>query len=74
MYKAETIAPIKNEVERAKMIENKANEMESKGFSLAAVAIAKNCGTTLIFKAGKETVGTAISSAIIGTIGKIGKD
>jgi len=74
MYKAETIASIKNEIERAKAIGDKANEMEAKGYSLASVAIAKNGSTTMVFKAEKETVGKAISSAIVGTINKIGKD
>lgn len=50
MYKTEVIGFTKNKEIRAKLIEDKANEMYDKGYELVSVTSTPNAGAILIFK------------------------
>ena len=50
MYKTELIGFTKDAAQRAKLIEDKANEMEAKGFELICVTSTPNCGAIMTFK------------------------
>ncbi len=50
MYKTEVIGFTKDAQQRAKLIEDKANEMYQKGYELICVTSTPNCGAILTFK------------------------
>lgn len=50
MYKTEVIGFTKDAGQRAKLIEEKANEMYQKGYELVCVTSTPNCGAILTFR------------------------
>ena len=54
MYKTEIIEATYNAKKRAKKIEEKSNEMFSKGFELVSFSVTPRFGVSLVFKKIKE--------------------
>ena len=52
MYKTVVIGFTKDAVQRAKLIEDKANEMYAQGWEVVCVTSTPNCGAIVMFKQG----------------------